>query len=107
MGENEFIKVTEDKLNECMSLLSRKADEYATQDRLHNFKVAGQLQNCTPVKTLGGMMAKHTVSVYDLINDYESGKNISIELWNEKINDSINYLLLLNALIIENKEGEK
>lgn len=107
MVENEFIKVTDDKLNECISLLYKKADEYATQDRLHNFKVAGQLQNCTPVKALGGMMAKHTVSVYDLINDYESGKTISIELWNEKINDSINYLLLLNALIIENKEGEK
>lgn len=102
MVENEFVKVTEDKLNECMSLLYKKADEYATQDRLHNFKVAGQLQNCTPIKALGGMMAKHSVSVYDLINDFNNGKVIPLELWNEKINDSINYLLLLNALILEN-----
>ena len=55
-------------------------------------------------------MCKHTVSVYDLINDFESGKNISIDLWNEKIGDSINYLLLLNAMVIEHeldKQEEK
>ena len=79
-----------------------KADEYATDDRLHNFKVAAELQNCTPIKALAGMMCKHTVSVYDLVNDVENGKTVPIELWNEKIGDSINYLLLLTALIEEN-----
>ena len=46
----------------------------------------------------------------DLINDFEHGKNISIDLWNEKIGDSINYLLLLNAMVIEHeldKQKEK
>ncbi len=33
-------------------------------------------RKCTPVKALGGMMSKHTVSVYDLIDDYEQGKVI-------------------------------
>jgi hypothetical protein len=42
------------------------------------------------------MMAKHTVSIYDMCN---SGKEYSIDMWNEKITDSINYLLLLRALI--------
>lgn len=75
--------------------------EYATDDRLHNFKIAGELQKCTAVKALGGMMAKHTVSVYDLIDDYEQGKAISKEMWAEKIGDSINYLLLLTAMLEE------
>lgn len=44
-------------------------------------------------------MSKHTVSVYDLIEDYEQGKAISKEMWDEKIGDSINYLLLLTALL--------
>ena len=61
------------------------------------------MQKCTPVKALGGMMAKHTVSVYDLIEDYEQGKTISQEMWAEKIGDSINYLLLLTALLEEDK----
>lgn len=101
-----FAKVTAERIEKCLDVLGTKADEYATTDRLHNFKIAGELQNCTPIKALGGMMSKHTVSVYDLINDYEAGKEIPLDLWNEKIGDSINYLLLLNALIIEDKAGE-
>jgi hypothetical protein len=87
-----------------MNTLTKKSDEYATEDRLHNFKVAAEIQNCTPIKALGGMMCKHTVSVYDLINDHEAGKDIPMDLWREKIGDSINYLLLLKALIVEDKE---
>lgn len=96
-----FEKVLKERINKCLETLNVKANEYATSDRLHNFKVAGELQGCTPIKALGGMMCKHTVSVYDLINDFEQGKTIPIEMWNEKIGDSINYLLLLNALINE------
>ena len=106
MTREKFEEVTGRRLQDCIEVLCKKANEYATTDRLHNFKVAGELQNCTPIKALGGMMSKHTVSVYDLINDYESGKEIPTSLWNEKIGDSINYLLLLTALIIDDKVGE-
>ena len=106
MTGEKFEEVTGRRVQDCIEVLCKKANEYATTDRLHNFKVAGELQNCTPIEALGGMMSKHTVSVYDLINDYESGKKIPLSLWNEKIGDSINYLLLLNALIIEEKDGE-
>ena len=68
---------------------------------MHNFKVAGEIQKCLPTTALGGMMAKHTVSVYDMIRGLEDGRSYPIELWNEKIGDSINYLLLLAALIRE------
>lgn len=44
------------------------------------------------------MMSKHTVSVYDMC---ESGEQYPIHLWQEKITDSINYLLLLNAMVRE------
>ena len=52
------------------------------------------------------MMAKHTVSVYDLINDYDAGIETSVDMWDEKIGDHINYLLLLTAMIYE-KESEQ
>lgn len=106
MTSDKFTEVIADRINKCLDTLGVKANEYATSDRLHNFKVAGKIQNCTPIKALGGMMCKHTVSVYDLINDFESGKNVPVELWDEKIGDSINYLLLLTALIHETKEAE-
>lgn len=103
MNAKEFNKIIDNRLYKCCDVLCKKADEYATLDRLHNFKVAAELQGCTPIRALGGMMCKHTVSVYDLINDIEEGADIPLELWEEKIGDSINYLLLLTALIHEQK----
>lgn len=110
MVSKKFNEVTINRIDKCLDTMLHKADEYATHDRLHNFKVAAVIQDCTPITALGGMMCKHTVSVYDLIKDHEQGKHIPLELWDEKIGDSINYLLLLNALIIEEaekKEGKK
>ena len=79
MRTEQFEEVINNRIETCKSVLCSKAEEYATDDRLHNFKIAGELQKCTPVKALGGMMAKHTVSVYDLIDNYEQGKAISKE----------------------------
>ena len=79
--------------------LMNKAKEYATDgDRLHNFKVAASVQGISPTAALAGMMAKHTVSVYDMIG---TGDFYPLELWEEKIKDSINYLFLLWALVQE------
>lgn len=105
MTQQKLNDVINERLEKCFALLGVKAKEYATDDRLHNFKIAAQLQNCTPITALAGMMAKHTVSVYDLIRDNENGADIPLEMWDEKIGDSINYLLLLTGLIIEQHES--
>ena len=82
-----------------VNTLMNKAKEYATDgDRLHNFKVAASVQGISPTAALAGMMAKHTVSVYDMIG---TGDVYPLELWEEKIKDSINYLFLLWALVQE------
>lgn len=101
MKTEVFNEIIEKRIEKCKEVLINKAAEYATEDRLHNFKTAAGLQSCSPVKALGGMMCKHTVSVYDLIKDFEAGKETSLDMWEEKIGDSINYLLLLTALIEE------
>ena len=72
-----------------------------TADRLHNFKVAADLVGATDEQALAGMMAKHIVSIFDMCG---SGKVYPIELWNEKIGDSINYMLLLKAIVLEEKK---
>lgn len=110
MTSEKFNQILEETLEKCKNTLGVKAEEYATSDRLHNFKVAAELQNCTPMTALAGMMAKHTVSVYDLIGRAEYGVDVPLELWEEKIGDHINYLILLSAMIRENlekKENEK
>ena len=106
MNTKRFNEILEQTINHCTKTLGFKADEYATDDRLHNFKVAAEIQNCTPITALAGMMAKHTVSVYDLIQRHEAGLFIPIEMWDEKIGDSINYLCLLKALVVEDIDNQ-
>ena len=102
MDNHDFEEYIKEALDRAMATLFAKSDAYNDPDgdRLRNFKVAAELQHTTPIKALAGMMAKHTVSVYDLID--KSDKDI-IEWvdWYEKIGDSINYLLLLYTLIHE------
>lgn len=98
MKTDEFERIVSEQIKRCVNTLNIKSNEYATDDRLHNFKIAAALEGITPIQALQGMMAKHTVSVYDMC---QSGKRYPIELWDEKIGDSINYLLLLAAPIRE------
>ena len=99
MNTNEFEQVVNDQLSQCTDVLIAKAKEYAEDgDRLHNFKVAAALEGVKPRQALAGMMAKHTVSVYDMCM---SGKSYSMDMWNEKITDHMNYLLLLKAMLTE------
>lgn len=106
MNTKRFDEIIERRIQRCRDVLCAKANEYATEDRLHNFKVAAELQHCTPITALAGMMAKHTVSVYDLIQRQEQGLAVPIEMWDEKIGDHINYLLLLSALVQEKEDEE-
>lgn len=103
MTADKFENVIYRQLNMCVDILGVKATEYATQDRLHNFKAAAGMMGCDPKEALSGMMAKHTISIYDMCR---SGQTYSIDLWNEKITDHINYLLLLKALV-EEERNEK
>lgn len=100
MDTNTFDKIINEQLNRCTDVLLNKAKEYATSDRLHNFKVAASLQSCHIKQSLAGMMAKHTVSVYDMCM---SDTDYSLTLWDEKITDHINYLLLLRAVVADDR----
>lgn len=100
MNSDQIEEVVEKQFYKCKELLTKKAAEYAPVDRLHNFRVAAELQGVSLEKALGGMMAKHTVSLYDLI---ERGESPWSDLWDEKIDDHINYLILLQAILWEGR----
>ena len=103
MDAQEFERVVDEQFDRCKSVLLNKAQEYATEDRLHNFKVAAGLRECTPQEALAGMMAKHTVSVYDLCK--KDDFSVEWDLWNEKLTDHINYLLLLRAVVLDGRSN--
>lgn len=107
MNSEYFDIVTNEKLTACKKTLQAKADEYARGDRLSNFKKAAELLNTTPEDALLGMAMKHIISLIDHIQDIRKNKIASIEVWNEKIGDTINYMLLLNGLVYERLEQEK
>jgi len=105
MNTPEFNAVFEQTVQMCRSVLCTKADEYAEDDdRLHNFRVAAAVMGCDVKQALAGMMSKHTVSVYDLVRREAKGQAVSAELWDEKIIDHINYLILLRGIVAEGIE---
>jgi hypothetical protein len=104
----EFDTILEERLGKIRRVLATKATEYATsEDRLHNFKAAGELQLCRPEAALVGMLSKHLVSVFDMVRALNWGQRATREQWEEKIGDSINYLVLLEALVRESESTKR
>ena len=107
---NEFNDVVIGQMERCKMLLITKGNEYAPEamenikiDRLAHFKKAAMLMSTTPQIALMGMLVKHYISIMDMCLD--EGDYL-IEQWDEKITDSINYLLILRA-IVEEAQHEK
>ena len=94
----DFNDIVENRCSQIKAVLQKKAGEYAREsNRFHNFDKAAVRLQTTPEKALRGMMEKHAVSVDDMI---ENPENVTIEIINEKIGDNINYLILLEGLLI-------
>lgn len=97
MTHKEFNELIEKRVETICHTLASKSEEYATKnDRFHNFNVAAIMNDTTPERALMGMMVKHLVSVFDLANGIGEITEEKIE---EKIGDSINYLILLEGLL--------
>ncbi len=97
----------EELANELLSIAEKirtiKVKEYkGTEDRLIAFRRAGALIGEDAITALTGIMSKHTISIYDMISDDPCSH--SLNQWEEKLCDQINYLLLLYAAIREEFE---
>ena len=104
MNLTDFNTVVKNQMEKCLHLLVVKGAEYVkTGDRLAAFKKAGVLQDETPKQALLGMLAKHLVSIADMCV-HDGGEPVA--RWEEKITDSLNYLLILRALVEEEAEDE-
>ena len=101
MTTEHFDRVIEYRLSECKRVLIEKAKEYAKgdDDRMHNFNRAAQVTGECREKALFGFFLKHLVSVMDIIDEMNKNHMPNQDLVEEKIGDSINYLLLLEASI--------
>jgi hypothetical protein len=97
MTTPDFNKVVEEQLDRIRNVLVKKAAEYnLDDDRLSVFKHAAALSEETPEQALYGFMLKHIISMTDMINSRQA---YSEELWNEKLTDINNYIILLHGLL--------
>ncbi|MBR2949040.1 MAG: hypothetical protein IKC46_04175 [Lachnospiraceae bacterium] len=103
MTQIEFQDIFMKQMKACEDTLQKKKKEYAGNgtDRLGAFKTAASLQKCSAKEALAGMFAKHVVSIYEMCGT--KGAPFPVPVWEEKITDSINYLILLRALVEEEK----
>lgn len=103
MKPQDFSVIVNNRIERIRNVLSTKALEYSSNlDRLGNFKRAAAIQQDTPEAALIGMFSKHMVSILDAVDSIESIDR-SMDFWDEKLSDAINYLILLEALVFERK----
>jgi hypothetical protein len=108
MTAAEFDAILSARLEKTRSVLASKAGEYASdKDRLHNFKSAAGLEGDTPADALRGMLRKHWVSIMDLCEAFAIRGSVPVAKIDEKVGDAINYLCLLEAVLLEHKENWK
>ena len=104
MNQKEFNEVIVRQTDHCKSMLVAKgAVKNTAVDRLAHFKKAAVVMNTTPKAALMGMLSKHLISVSDMCMDE---RKYSKEQWDEKITDSINYFLILRAIVEEELNEE-
>lgn len=95
MQQEDFDAFLEDRFDHIRSVLAHKGSEYVADEpsRFHNFNTAAAFNDETPERALWGMLTKHLVSLSDMVKA-ESTDHPGY-IWDEKIGDAINYLLLL------------
>lgn len=107
MTKEEFDSIFKDTIKTISTTLLKKRQEYApdafNNDCLRNFKLGSSLLGSSEM-CLCSYLLKHIVSIFDMSKNPMS---YDIQVWNEKITDSINYLLLLKALVIEEKKNSE
>jgi hypothetical protein len=110
MTQTAFDQILDLRIAAMRQTLAGKGAEYGIGgDRLHNFKVAAQLESApqSPEQALWGMLKKHIVSIIDIVAATGRGECPTQWLRNEKLGDAINYLILLEALLVERENKEQ
>jgi len=117
MKNEEADKIIEEQIGIIRKSLKSKGDEYTQgdKDRLVNFKRSGEMRRTTPEDALLWYWTKHVISIIDIIDRLTKENKraglqfivdprsigITEKLIEEKINDLVNYPILLKMLLKE------
>jgi hypothetical protein len=111
MELQELNNLLEKRIQKMRTVLASKGSVYTAGDldRLHNFKLAGRIGGTSPEMALKGMLIKHIASVFDMIDmcencDEDGDPGFDSARVDEKVGDTILYMVLLEALFTEGLE---
>lgn len=102
MDKETFEKYKNQLLKKAANIRREKEEEYhSTTDIIGSFRRIAAFRNKETAQSIVDLAAKQLVSISDMVDDEEG---YPIEVWEEKIANSLNYLMKLYACIREEKE---
>lgn len=109
MNHETFTQLVTDTMKSTGDLLVSKGAEYAGDvDRLSNFKRGANLTGCTPLQVAFIYLSKHYDSLATYVQNDAAGLTLATsEPIEGRLDDLINYCLLLKALIVESADEAK
>lgn len=92
MSNERFTELVEELRSKSLDTLLEKNANYASDDRLHNFRLGAAIIGGTPAQAALGYMAKHMASLIDKVrkNDFRDREDLL-----EKCQDIINYVVFI------------
>lgn len=106
MNQERFNTLVESTMRDTLQLLVVKGGEYAgSEDRLANFKRGAALTGATPLQVAFIYAAKHYDAIATFVRDNAAGAyRERSEPISGRLDDLINYCILMKALIAEETE---
>lgn len=107
MTDDRFKRLLEERMVKIRKTLEAKKVEYAKTSRMHNFERASKVLGCSQERALMGIAVKHIVSVLDIVDQIEANMDgsLTLDFWNEKMGDAINYMCLLDVMVRSRKQS--
>ena len=100
MTHKKFTEILKEIIEEIKTKDLLKKEEYTrNDDRFHNFRMGAFLLDTTIPEYIITLRSKHEISILDMVNDMRQNRFYPLNVWKEKITDSILYLILLYAYI--------
>ena len=104
MNKETFEKYKNHLLKKAVKVRSAKEEEYhSTTDLIGSFRKIASFRNKRVAPTIMTLVGKQFVSLSEMVDDADTV--YPIEVWEEKLVDSINYLLKLYAAIREERDA--
>ncbi len=99
MTKKDFDNFVTEKITRCLGVLTAKGHDYAPEeeDRLSNFKLVGSRIGLQPIPIWYVYFMKHIIAIETMVKE---GKLLSEDI-EGRFTDAINYLLLGEALLID------